>query len=273
MWVGIAYLVLAFASVVLWAGGFETYNCPAATCRGIDMLLDRPLLLWGTVYFATGSLACALGSIVLFRGVAAGLLAAGATAHAAIIALTWNREGSLCPVCALFLALEIILVIVIYVFPPFTLRRKSVILVSVVLAAVVLLLVVNPAPPFPNFLGNGGAPVPPGLVEGAAMIVLTTEKTAVTLNLKERPALLWAWWCPQCKKELHRLARHPAERRPYLVLAFAKSDGDLERARSKLTEVGLDNEIFYILPDDKAYEIGIPAFLYWDERSQAILTR
>ena len=27
------------------AASLEIYNCPAAACRGIDMLLDRPLLL------------------------------------------------------------------------------------------------------------------------------------------------------------------------------------------------------------------------------------
>ena len=272
MWAGITYLLLAFASTALWAAGFDPYRCLTAACQEAAVLLGRPLLLWGAVYFAAGSLICAGGFAARHRPVALGFLGGGAAVHAALLVLAWNRAGNLCPVCALFLTLEIILLIFVFVFPPAAFQWIPVALAGLVLATSVSVLAINPAPPVSFLPGSSGVPAPPGLTAGATLTVLTPEKKAVTLDLKERPALLWAWWCPHCQKELRRLARQPAGKRPYLVLAFATSDNDFKKARSKLIEAGLGNEIFYILPDEDG-EIGIPAILYWDERSRTVLVR
>ena len=273
MWAGIAYLVLAFASAALWAADFDAYRCPAAACQEAAVLLGRPLLLWGAVYFAGGSLVCAGGLFARLKPVVLGFLGGGAAVHTILLALAWNRTDSVCPVCVLFLTLEIILLIFIFVFPPAAFRRIPVVLASVVLATAVSVLAINPAPPVSFSSGNSATPAPPGLTTGATLTVLTPEKTAATLDLKERPALLWAWWCSHCQKELRRLARQPAGKRPYLVMTFATNQGDIEKARAKLAEAGMGNETFYILPDAKVDGIGIPTLLYWDERTQTVWAR
>lgn len=273
VWAGITYLLLALASTALWAAGFDAYRCLTAACQEAAALLGRPLLLWGAVYFAAGSLICTGGLVARLKPVALGFLGGGAAVHAALLALAWNRAGSLCPVCALFLTAEVLLLIFVFVFPPAAFRRIPVALASVVLATAVSVLAINPAPPVSFSSSSSATPAPPGLTAGATLTVLTPEKTAATLDLKERPALLWAWWCPHCQKELRRLARQPAGKRPYLVLTFATNESDLEKARSKLAAAGIGNETLYILPDAKVDGIGIPTLLYWDERTQTVWAR
>ncbi|MGB9903244.1 MAG: hypothetical protein ACPLQO_01070 [Desulfotomaculales bacterium] len=49
--------------------------------------MGRPLLQWGAVYFAAGSLICAGGFAARHRPVALGFLGGGAAVHAALLVL------------------------------------------------------------------------------------------------------------------------------------------------------------------------------------------
>ncbi|MBE3582142.1 MAG: hypothetical protein IMW96_11025 [Thermoanaerobacteraceae bacterium] len=81
--------------------------------------------------------------------------------------------------------------------------------------------------------------------KGPSVAVMTPDGRQVKLDLSQRPALYFAWWCPACREVLREVAHIPVEKRPYLV-AVCSTGADVSRTAAKLAEVGLGDPVFYI---------------------------
>lgn len=82
----------------------------------------------------------------------------------------------------------------------------------------------------------------------------------VCLDLRSRPALLFAVWCPHCDAALREVAKKGPEERPYLVVTYLR-DGDAEKVKNKLAENGLAGELYYLAEKPPAGVQGVPALV------------
>jgi len=90
--------------------------------------------------------------------------------------------------------------------------------------------------------------------------VRTPDGMAAWLDLRERPALLFAPWCPHCASPLATAASLPEERRPWLVAVPA---GEPSSVREKLASAGLEGAPWYagFLPEGAR---GVPALVWFE---------
>jgi hypothetical protein len=98
---------------------------------------------------------------------------------------------------------------------------------------------------------------------GRYLHVYTRDGKEARLDLKERPVLFFAVWCPHCAKVLKNVAELEPEKRPYLVVTYLR-DGDAEKAKEKLVENGLAGETYYLAQFLPAGMRGVPALAWWD---------
>lgn len=81
--------------------------------------------------------------------------------------------------------------------------------------------------------------------KGPRVAIMTPDGRQVKLDLSQRPALYFAWWCPACREVLREIAHIPVEKRPYLV-AVCSTGADVSQSAAKLAEAGLEDSAFYI---------------------------
>lgn len=98
---------------------------------------------------------------------------------------------------------------------------------------------------------------------GRYLHVYAPDGKEARLDLKERPALFFAVWCPHCAEALRNAAGLEPEKRPYLVVAYLR-EGDAEKAKEKLAENGLAGETYYLAQFLPSGGQGVPALVWWD---------
>ncbi|SMB99167.1 hypothetical protein SAMN00808754_2778 [Thermanaeromonas toyohensis ToBE] len=266
MFLGLAYTCLAIASISLWAIGFNP-PCPLGTCYGYYEFLTRPLTLWGTSYYLLSAYLCYTGMAQSHRRLTLVIIGGGVLVHSGLLTSFWAYTKNLCYLCAIFLILETTLFLAIVLVSP---KRGRVRLLPGTMAALflgsVFLLVLNPAPPFRLY--DSDLTIPLEFLSGTELKVSTADGLLVTLDLRNKPALIWSLWCPHCRKELERVARYPPAMRPYLVLALRMNTKELDAARALLTQLGLSNERIYVVAASK---VGVtPLMLFWDSKTNTV---
>ncbi|QGP93383.1 hypothetical protein MGLY_27910 [Neomoorella glycerini] len=313
---GLAYFILALASLILWSTGFNPY------C-GYGLFLGRPLLLWGATAYACMAVLCFAGAK---RKVAIAGAAFLPAVHAAVLALAWRDSGYLCPACVTFLVIEAVLAAFLvfargrkqypvflslagvfllvgtgllaynpsvsgYVMPAgsaaeavsggagseavvpdgaaaFGTPEKSPVGMAAVDAGQVepgRPLVYNPPAGAAPALADSAAAAVPGkkypVAKGPSVAVTTAGGKKVELDLSQRPALYFAWWCPACREVLREMARLAGEKRPYLV-SVSYTAGDVNRSLQEVARAGLPGGEVYFSRGVPGNPGGIPVLLY-----------
>lgn len=97
--------------------------------------------------------------------------------------------------------------------------------------------------------------------QDAVLPVFDAQGAVVSLNLMERPALLFSWWCSACGKVLSEPVRVPPGERPVLVARIKDRNSvqtELQRSREKAGPLG---PVHYVLEPPVE---GVPALLWHD---------
>ncbi|AEG15968.1 VanW family protein [Desulfofundulus kuznetsovii DSM 6115] len=283
MLVGYVYLLLSLAAIIAWQ--LEP-SCASGACSAVAQLesfLGRPWWLWGALFYAVAGVLC-LG---LPKNRLTGIfLAAGAVFHAGLVGYGYAVTRHVCPFCWKFAVMGTLLVTSYWVLPGKKPGRTAYISAGPARALVVItlvLLVINPgtkpavAPPAATVAMAAGAESQSGsfvtggpkAIEGKAhyqLRVSTPGGAETYLDLREKPALFFAVWCPHCPEALKDLAMLSPEKRPYLVVTYPR-DGDEEKAERKLAENGLAGELYYLAEKPPESVQGVPA-LVWMEGSE-----
>lgn len=275
------YAFLAVLSLAFWELGPAA--CPGGTCGPAAMLLGRSVWLWGAAFYSLAAVGClVLGRRNLFPHA----LLAAALLHWVFLGREWVAGGEFCVLCAGFAAQETLAAGLALLAArasgvekdrPFWAAGPLRVLALLALA----LLAANPSPgrvPPPTgtpgvLIGGhpaaaaGRAGVPVGAAEARAaeclLPVRAPDGAALCLDLKERPALLFAVWCPHCVDALKVAAELPPERRPYLVVAYLR-EGDLKAIEEKLAECGLAGEPWYLAEAPPEGVRGVPCLVWWE---------
>ncbi|WP_242655867.1 VanW family protein [Desulfofundulus australicus] len=107
----------------------------------------------------------------------------------------------------------------------------------------------------------------PDPVEKAAsykLRVSTPDGEETYLDLREKPALFFAAWCPHCPEALKDAAKLLPGKRPYLIVTYLREEGDIGKAKAKLAENGLTGEPYYLVQSPPEGVQGIPSLVWWD---------
>ncbi|ABO49370.1 VanW family protein [Desulforamulus reducens MI-1] len=108
---------------------------------------------------------------------------------------------------------------------------------------------------------GGRKPVVKGI--GPKLNVYTPQGSETELDLSEKPALLFAWWCPHCDYVLQEIAQYSLSDRPYLVVTNLKGD-DLKAIDEKLKANGLAGVPYFLYYEQPPVE-SVPASIWWSE--------
>jgi len=96
--------------------------------------------------------------------------------------------------------------------------------------------------------------------------ILTVENrhgVETQIDLSQKPALMFAWWCGHCDQVLKDYSALRPDDRPYLVAVHSKGINDRQYVEQKLKANGLDGE-FYIYYEEPPIE-SIPMLVWYSE--------
>lgn len=108
---------------------------------------------------------------------------------------------------------------------------------------------------------HSGEPTSGPPERNATLSAFDARGAAVSLNLKERPALIFSWWCKACGKVLSEMGKVPPGERPVLVARIRdrnNTQAELQRSQEKVGPLGTAYYIF-----EPPVE-GVPALLWHD---------
>lgn len=266
--VGIIYAVLCIAALLFWR--LESpYLCVFCSESVVSGLFERSWYLWGSVYYAVAALLCSTK-----KNPAAGLyLVAGAVFHLGLVAYGYFVYEFACALCLGFAALGTGLAVLYYVLPEGEVAWKSPVsrgLLQALAVVALILLLANPspkgrvAPDAVPLVAEQGIPVLKVKEAEAScyLEVSTADGKELCLNLREKPALFFAAWCPHCDEALKEVVKLEPEKRPYLVVTYLRG-GDVEKAAEKLAKAGLTEKEFYLAEKPPAGLQGVPALVVW----------
>ncbi|OPY63695.1 MAG: hypothetical protein A4E56_00418 [Pelotomaculum sp. PtaU1.Bin065] len=94
-----------------------------------------------------------------------------------------------------------------------------------------------------------------------ALKVYGQDGGQITLSLKNRPVLFFAWWCPHCDDALKNIAKLPPWKRPYPVVTYLEDENDDFKIKQKLKANGLSNTPYYVYKDTPPIQ-GVPSLLW-----------
>lgn len=270
---GLVYLMLSIAALLFWRFDPQI-SCTSEACLTVSGLLGRPWYMWGAVFYAVAGMLC-LG---FRKNQATGaFLVAGAVFHAGLVAYGYAVTGSVCPVCWKFAAMGALLAVFYWVLhgrepgPVSYLSGGPARALAVITAA---LLIINPpvAVQIPDNTGivkskpfnDMQTAIHAAEANPCYLQVTTPDGRSLCLDLREKPALLFAAWCIHCDEALKDAAKLSPEERPYLVMTYLR-DGDAKKAADKLAASGLAGEMYYLIKKPPSRVQGVPALVWWDE--------
>ncbi|WP_313884987.1 VanW family protein [Desulfofundulus sp. TPOSR] len=186
--------------------------------------------------------------------------------------------GSVCPACWKFVAIGALLAVFYLISPGKQPGRMVYVSAGPARALAVVslaLLIVNPGTepvavlPATASHSDSIKKAGPDPVEKTAsykLRVSTPDGKETYLDLREKPALFFAAWCPHCPEALKDAARLLPGKRPYLIVTYLR-EGDIGKAKEKLAENGLTGEPCYLVEKPPKSVQEVPA-LVWMEGSE-----
>jgi len=114
-------------------------------------------------------------------------------------------------------------------------------------------------------------PEPSPKQEGPEPVLLAFDArgTVVQLNLRERPALLFSWWCSSCDRALSEAIKMPPERRPVPVATYFRDrnnlQAEIQRSQEKASLLG---PVYHVLEPPAE---GVPALLWHDGELRTVV--
>lgn len=288
--VGFGFIILSLTALISWKTGYSI--CNKEICNQIAIgFLDRPWILWGAVFYALSGILTTRLKKAFWVAV---VLGTGIVFHGLLLFYGYQISKAICIKCLLFFLASTILT-VFYINKDINLPGQWFLtgLGNALLVASLFMLVlhVNPREPFRDEViiahaipssktDNIVTPVntiklettPNTTVKNHAAnnnsfgpIIRVTNKynEAVEINIKEKPALLFAWWCPHCDFALQKVSKYNSIDRPYLVACY--NDGDQRNyIEKKLAKAGLRDTEYFIFEGNLPVD-GVPTLVWWDK--------
>lgn len=91
-----------------------------------------------------------------------------------------------------------------------------------------------------------------------AMKIWDERGQEVSLDLSQKPALMFSWWCTPCVETLKIISAIPQEKQPYLISVYLKDDY-INQTRLKLKETGVEQAYY------SSFDPGVIPCLVWVE--------
>lgn len=293
---GILYIILSVISIILWKVDFKLCS---DLCNNVISIgyLDRSWFLWGAVYF---SIAGILTAWFKKNWIVIMLLANGILFHFFLLTNTYKTIKFTCPICIAFFIANIILLILynlegsqkydkIFAAGP----GKT----TLTIAAIIFAL--NPIGLEEIHIGLNEADATissqhekskeitykkPGtatvtqqtygienpdttknMVEDTStfLVVENSDGNTTQLDISQKPALFFSWWCANCDQVLKDYAQYNPDKRPYMVAIFLKGTDDKKYIEQKLQANGIKGE-YYIYKKTPPIE-SVPMLIWWSE--------
>jgi len=253
--------------------------------------------LWGAIFYAVAGVLTAHRKKNLVVGV---ILLNGTLFHLFLIINSYRNLEVFCPVCIGFLVAEIAL-IGLYYFIDREFKFDKIIAYGPTKALLVLSIFVfltNPAEVIPEHMDRANAHTQDTVLKqvyeetgyqtptkadisadagntakentdinltGSPILeVFDKDGTPVKIDVSQKPALLFAWWCPHCDDMLREAAKYPPQEQPYLVAVFNKGSNNNQYIEEKLKMNGLSSQNYFIETSAPPIE-SVPAIIWWSE--------
>jgi glutaredoxin len=283
----IIYFLMSLLAVLFAL--LETGNCTSGGCSTVPGLLGRSWYLWGAVFYAVAAMLCSWFKKHIAIGT---YLLVGALFHVLLVVYGYQVSGEICSVCWKFSAVDSLLVLVYWFMPKKKTAPTSWLTVGPIKALGIIslsLLIVNSVTEsvtIPDVIAETDltkrdyiAEAGPADKESSEteyinttftgevncqLRVLTLTGKSKCLDIKSKPALVFAAWCPHCDDALKKVAKLPQEKQPYLVVTYLR-EGDVEKAEKKLKQNGLGSESFYLAITPPTELEAVPSYLYWND--------
>ncbi|MTI84367.1 MAG: hypothetical protein FH756_10780 [Firmicutes bacterium] len=294
----ILFIIMACVSLILWQTGFSI--C-LDICKQIDVgYLNRSWFLWGAIFYSLAGIATGWvkKNLIIIM-----VLVNAVIFHAYLILNAYRNIEILCPVCIAFLTAEIVLTALYTFDKGMKFDKvvalgpgKAVLIISATL------FVLYPAGPVvlgdtkPVAEENEPKTEMVAYYEESGMQTVsnqtyqtesTPEETETTdlieeradynyilnvgnshgvetkIDLSQKPALMFAWWCGHCDQVLKDYSGLRPDDRPYLVAVYPKGINDRQYVEQKLKANGLNGE-YYICYESPPVE-SIPMLVWFSE--------
>lgn len=272
MWLSVLYLLLGILYAILWVRGFSAYLCLSDSCQYIASILGRPLLLWQMLYCTLSAVVIAVGWLKKKFKAVLTVLVVGVSGNLVLLLLAWRSTGYLCRTCIIFLVAEILLLILALRSKPEGTKGWFKSIVAVLTLVVIVLMVINPNYGTPTVFkpySSQAEEAPAPLFDNGKMTVFTVDGETIQLDLRDRPILFWAWWCPYCTDDIANIKRLPNDQKPYLVITAIKNlDEDVQKSKEKLADLKVEDATIYIY--DKERMVLLPTLFFWDEATETV---
>lgn len=293
----ILFLIMSCVSLILWQTGFSI--CPDI-CKQIEIgFLNRSWFLWGAIFYSLAGIAAAWfkKNIIIIMSLVNTIIF-----HAFLIFNAYRNIEVFCPVCLAFLFAEITLT-VLYAFEKNQNYNKFVAVgpgkaILIISATIFFLYPVGPVVPHNTeqvaednepeteliayyYEESGMQTVSDRTYHNQSITeentnlkeeqsnyshILTVENShgvETQIDLSQKPALMFAWWCGHCDQVLKDYSALRPDDRPYLVAVHSKGINDRQYVEQKLKANGLDGE-FYIYYEEPPIE-SIPMLVWYSE--------
>lgn len=293
--VGLGFIILSLTALINWKIDYPI--CSKEICSQIAIgFLDRPWILWGAFFYGLAGILTTRLKKVFWLAVA---LSVGIMFHGLLLFYGYQISNTLCIKCLLFfLASTILTGIYIYkdISVPGQWAIKGIGNALLIVSLIMLALHVDARDSFIDEVNLAHAsptnkvdltvakPMKPmntmetielestdssGVIEtapdhknfGPKLTVETQYNEAVELNIQQKPALFFAWWCPPCDFALQNIAKYNITDRPYLVACF--NDGDQrDYIEKKLQKAGMKDAEYFIFQGTPPVN-GVPVLVWW----------
>ena len=252
----ISYFLCSVISLLIWKIGF--INCLSSQCNTTTFgFLSRSWLLWGAFFYSLSIL------LIIFskKKYSRVLITLGTMFHWSLTIYYFFNENYFCPICISFLLIGTLLNAV-YLLKENKIRKSFLLKVfSIVLfVTTLIILVINPIEK--NIDDKSELLATEIKRFGPTVEVTNKEGEIEIIDLREKPALLFAEWCSYCSEALKIVANNYKENPPTL-LAVLTDESKRKEIEKKLADAGLEGFNYYISTVTPPVK-GVPRLVWWE---------
>jgi thiol-disulfide isomerase/thioredoxin len=277
---GIIYLIMTILSFFYWKT--DVGFCALCSPDIATGFLNRSWYLWGAMFYALAGISTLKFKKNLYVGI---LVTSGAIFHAMLIYFTYTTTQSLCYTCIGLLTAGVAAVVIYFIEKekPY----ENLIIFGpgqAMLLVAVLLFAINPQP-----VSNAGGvsndnndkeiksvayaakDITVDSIQDSSEVtfnephralqeerrtnfgpeikVINSQGNETVIDISQRPALLFSWWCSHCDRVLKDIAQYNELNKPYLVAVYPKGENNKKYIEQKLKSCGLKDEPYYVYSD------------------------